>query len=56
MYASAMGPVLIPAKREAPPKIESKPPVAATIATIVTPTGLLGLDWDDAIRMGFGLS
>ena len=41
MYASSTGPVPIPAKREAPPERESKPPPAATIAIVVTPTGAL---------------
>jgi len=36
--------VPIPARREAPPKRERRPPAAATIAMIVTPTGLLGVD------------
>src|SRR5258708_36380496 len=53
MYASAMGPVPIPARREAPPKRESKPPAAATIAIIVTPTGLLGFDAVDSIISRF---
>src|SRR5713226_10386203 len=49
MYASAMGPVPIPERTEAPPKRESKPPAAATIAIIVTPTGLLGFGAEDCI-------
>src|SRR5712664_1172969 len=49
MYASSTGPVPIPARREAPPKRESKAPTAATIAIIVTPTGLLGFGAEDCI-------
>ena len=49
MYANAMGPVPIPARREAPPERESKPPAAATIAIITIPMGRLGFDWDDPI-------
>src|SRR2546425_13360461 len=47
MYASAMGPVPIPARREAPPKRESRPPAAATIAIMVIPRGLWGIGLDD---------
>src|SRR5713226_1764674 len=53
MYASSTGPVPIPARREAPPKRESKAPTAATIAIIVTPTGLLGFGAEDCIISRF---
>src|SRR5260370_3192622 len=53
MYASSTGPVPIPARREAPPKRESKPPAAATIAIIGTPTGLLGFGAEDCIISRF---
>src|SRR6266566_1341510 len=36
-------------KNRRAPKRESKPPAAATIATIVTPTGLLGFGEEDCI-------
>jgi len=49
MIARARGPEAIPARTDAPPKRESKPPAAATIATIVTPTGLLGFGEEDCI-------
>src|SRR6266704_974345 len=47
MYASSTGPVPIPARREAPPKRESRPPAAATIAVIVMPRGLWRFGLDD---------
>src|SRR6266571_1409751 len=53
MYASSTGPVPIPARREAPPKRESRPPAAATMATIVTPNGLRGFGVDDCNGSGF---
>src|SRR5260370_37647266 len=49
MIARANGPEDIPERTEAPPKRESKPPAAATIAIIVTPTGLLGFGAEDCI-------
>jgi hypothetical protein len=45
MIARAKGPEAIPARTDAPPNRESKPPAAATIAIIVTPTGFCGFDW-----------
>src|SRR5712692_1302528 len=53
MYASATGPVPIPARREAAPKRERKPPAVATVAIIVTPTGLLGFGAEDCIISQF---
>src|SRR3989441_12679289 len=53
MIARAKGPEAIPASTEAPPKRESKPPAAATIAIIVTPTGLLGFGAVDCITSRF---
>src|SRR2546425_2063154 len=53
MIARARGPEAIPARTDAPPKRESKPPAAATIAIIVTPTGLLGFRAVDCITSRF---
>src|SRR2546428_4773771 len=50
MIARAKGPEAIPASTEAPPKRESRPPAAATIAIIATPTGLLGFGAEDCIK------
>ena len=53
MMARPKGPEDIPARTDAPPKRESKPPAAATIAIIVTPTGLLGFGAEDCIISRF---
>src|SRR6267143_3472554 len=53
MIARAKGPEDIPERTDAPPKRESKPPAAATIAIIVTPTGLLDFDAVDNIISRF---
>src|SRR6266849_7866676 len=53
MIARAKGPEAIPERTEAPPKRESSPPAAATIAIIVTPIGLLGFVADDCILSRF---
>src|SRR2546425_10681243 len=50
MIARAKGPEAIPASTEAPPKRESRPPAAATIAIIATPTGLLGFGAEECIK------
>src|SRR5437879_4864619 len=49
MIARAKGPEAMPARTDAPPKMESKPPAAAIIAIIVTPIGLLGFGEEDCI-------
>src|SRR2546422_1452179 len=51
--ARTNGPEDIPARTDAPPKRESKPPAAATIAIIVTPTGPLGFGAVDCITSRF---
>src|SRR5713101_7357636 len=53
MIARARGPEAIPARTDAPPKRERKPPAAATIAIIVTPSGLLGFGEEDCIVSRF---
>src|SRR5947208_3733840 len=50
IIAREKGPEAIPASTEAPPKRESRPPAAATIAIIATPTGLLGFGSEDCIK------
>ena len=50
IIAREKGPEAIPASTEAPPKRESRPPAAATIAIIATPTGLLGFGAEDCIK------
>src|SRR2546426_12228763 len=51
--ARTNGPEDIPARTDAPPKREVKPRAAATIAIIVTPTGLLGFGAVDCITSRF---
>src|SRR2546430_519663 len=53
IIARARGTEDIPARTDAPPYRESKPPAAATIAITVTPTGLLGFGAEGCITSRF---
>ena len=44
--ASQVGPVALPENTDAAPNNDSKPPAKAIAAIAMTPTGLLGFDWD----------